>query len=72
MKDFTCFFQYTAYPELKIVLIVPDLPEFMHEAERGIKGLVRKYWNHRILSHYSEIDGFVLLTEHMAERLFLS
>lgn len=57
------------YPELKIVLIVPDLPEFMHEAERGIKGLVRKYWNHRILSHYSEIDGFVLLTEHMAERL---
>lgn len=57
------------YDNLRIVLIVPDLPEYMGGSDAGIlKWLKRK--NQQILKElYNDIDGYVLLSEHMREKL---
>jgi len=56
------------YGNLKIIQIVPDLPEYMSE-DKGFKSYLRLY-NQKLLSKlYSDIDGFVLLTEYMKDRL---
>ena len=57
------------YPQARVVLLVPDLPEFMSGSQnkvyRGMKAvedkLVRKY--------SSVVDGYVLLAPRMKERL---
>ncbi|WP_291587865.1 glycosyltransferase [Bacteroides sp.] len=59
--------QYGA--SLKIVLIIPDLPEYMGGQKSFLSEYVHKQ-NRRFLKKlYFEIDGFVLLTEHMKEML---
>lgn len=53
----------------KIVLIVPDLPEFM-SSRKNIKRRILEFFNSRILARqYRYVDGYVLLSEHMLERL---
>lgn len=56
-------------PNVKIVLIAPDLPEYMAETQ----SCLHNFWgniNQRILKKlYCSIDGWVLLSEHMKERL---
>jgi len=54
---------------LQIILIVPDLPEYMGGSNNEALSIVRNY-NHRLLSKlYDKVDGFVLLSDHMKDRL---
>ena len=60
------------YPSLKIILIVPDLPEFMDDNKNIIKKFAHKC-NEKILSKlYNQIDGYVLLSAYMTEKLPIS
>lgn len=53
------------YKNVKIVQIVPDLPQFM-SSEGGFLRII----NNKILKHnYKYVDGWVLLTEQMRELL---
>ena len=56
-------------PNTKIVLLVADLPEYMLDN----KGVIRNYMekiNQRLLSKfYKQIDGFILLSKHMIDKL---
>lgn len=53
----------------KIVLVVPDLPEFMAQ-QKNTKRKVLEYFNSKFLARqYRHVDGYVLLSEHMVERL---
>ncbi|WP_447405957.1 glycosyltransferase [Clostridium perfringens] len=62
------------FNDLNIVLIVPDLPEFMdlsmnkNKIKKFLKNIDRKV----IYSKLKYIDSFVLLTEHMKEKLNIS
>ena len=53
----------------KIILIVPDLPEFMSQKRNVVIELLKKIDGHSLWTLYRKIDGFVLLTEYMRERL---
>lgn len=58
-----------SYSSLKIVLIVPDLPEYMSQKTTMFKKLVVQI-NRKILNKlYKYVDGYVLLTRYMIERL---
>jgi len=60
------------YPSLKIILIVPDLPEFMDDNKNIIKEFAHKC-NEKILTKlYNQIDGYVLLSAYMTEKLPIS
>ena len=53
----------------KIILVVPDLPEFMAQ-QKNAKRKILEYFNSKFLSRqYKHVDGYVLLSEHMVERL---
>lgn len=55
--------------KIKIVLIVPDLPEYMGGQNSFIRNKLRQL-NHKILTNlYPSIDGFVLLSKYMTELL---
>lgn len=57
------------FPKTKIILVVPDLPEFMSSNKNLIRRVVEKF-NILILNNlYKSVDGFVLLTKHMVDRL---
>lgn len=59
------------YRDTKICMVLPDLPEFMDEG--GILYQVAKWVETRIFYRLARhIDGFVLLTRFMADRLQLS
>lgn len=60
----------TLAPDLPLILIAPDLPEYMHfnpiYTWLGLK-------NHQIRTSYKDIqafDGYVILTEHMKDRMY--
>ncbi|MBE6242657.1 MAG: glycosyltransferase family 4 protein [Bacteroidales bacterium] len=57
------------FPSTRIALIVPDLPEYMSDD----KSLVRKlasYVNESLLDRlYKYVDGYVLLSKYMCDRL---
>lgn len=56
---------------IKICLYVPDLPQYMNLSEnRGfIYNVAKKYDIASMTKHMSSVDSFVLLTEHMKEKL---
>lgn len=55
--------------KLRIVLIVPDLPEYMGGKRTFILDRLREH-NKKILTQlYREIDGYVLLSKYMADEL---
>ncbi len=55
--------------ELKIIQIVPDLPEFMGGTTSFVKNIFHSI-NRKLLNNlYSHIDGYVLLSKYMTERL---
>lgn len=56
----------------KIILIVPDLPEFMAQKRSGYIEFLKKIDEHSLWKLYRKIDGFILLTEFMRERLPIS
>lgn len=57
------------YSNMKIILIVPDLPEYMSENQYGIIGVIRGVNIRFQNSLYDKIDGFVILSEYMKSRL---
>lgn len=54
----------------KVSLIVPDLPEFYDLSKVGfVRRIVRKINNRRIYRYLGRIDRYILLTEHMKDKL---
>lgn len=54
---------------VKIILIVPDLPEYMDSDRSGIKSVFHTI-NRQVQQRlYRQVDGYVLLSEYMRERL---
>ena len=57
------------YPNTKIILIVPDLPEYMSSKASPILRFLKSI-NSRILNRlYQCVDGYVLLSKYMIESL---
>jgi glycosyltransferase involved in cell wall biosynthesis len=57
------------YPNLKISLIIPDLPQFMSENNNLFYRFLKNINNKIAYNYLKKIDGFVLLSEHMRELL---
>ena len=55
--------------ETKIILIIPDLPEFMSQKRNVIVELLKRIDKYALDRLYGSIDGFILLSEYMTERL---
>jgi len=56
-------------PTVKAVAVVADLPEFSAPSGNLIRKIYKNYLNRKIQKDLGVFDGFVLLTEHMAERM---
>ena len=57
------------YKNTKVVLIVPDLPEYMDSKKSFIQSIFH-HINRRIQNKlYEDVDGYVLLSKYMQERL---
>ena len=57
------------FPMTRIVLIVPDLPEYM-SADKSLLRRVASSFNGVLLDRlYKHVDGYVLLSKYMTERL---
>lgn len=60
-------------PEVKVVCLIADIPEYSTVSVlTGAKKLYHDYEVKKTASLYGVVDKFVLLTEHMAERLGLN
>lgn len=57
------------YSNLKIIVIVPDVPEFMSENKSIIYKLLKKANEIQLNALYNSVDGYVLLTKYMVERI---
>lgn len=55
--------------ETKIILVVPDLPEFMSQKRNWLVEILKKVDGKSLWSLYAKVDGYILLTEYMRERL---
>lgn len=58
-------------PSVTAIAIVPDLPEFMNTSSRRrpLRTPAKKIVSAMLRRMLSQLDGMVILTEHMAERL---
>lgn len=54
---------------VKIVLIVPDLPEFMSSENKFPRKIILRLQNLLLEKLYKKIDGFIVLTESMVDKL---
>lgn len=74
----TIFLQLAKYvkrrrPDIKICCMIADLPEFLSARDlRGMAKLFNRYEVKKSTRLYRSVDGFVLLTRQMADRLQLS
>ena len=57
------------FPNIKIILIVPDLPEFMSDSKNVFYKFLKKIDSKVIKSCLKKVDSFVLLTDTMADAL---
>lgn len=57
------------YDNIKIISVVPDLPEFMSADPTGTYSMMKRYEIKHQNKLYKSIDGFVLLTDAMKGRL---
>ena len=55
--------------QAKIILIVPDLPEFMDSKKSVLYKMMKKIDRSNLESFYKYVDGYILLTDNMKERL---
>ena len=55
--------------DTKIILVVPDLPEFMAQKRDCITEFFKKIDGKSLWKLYRKVDGYILLTEFMRERL---
>ncbi len=56
-------------PRIKAFAIVADLPEFSAPARNALRRLYRDHLNNKIKKDLTVFDGFVLLTDQMAQRM---
>lgn len=54
-------------PDIKVIQIVPDLPEFMNSNPSRLQALSYKMLN----KYYTNIDGWILLSKYMADKLHI-
>lgn len=59
-------------PSLKVILIVPDLPEYMGGKNNRIMNFLRDKNEKMLSSLYPKVDGYVLLSKYMADYLHLN
>lgn len=55
--------------DVKIILVVPDLPEYMSSNKSYIYKKLKQIDRQRLLKLYPLMDGYILLTDYMKERL---
>lgn len=58
--------------DLTVVLIVPDLPEFMDSGTSRVKTYLKKIQEKLLRNCYKYVDGYVFLTKHMYEKIPVS
>lgn len=57
------------FPQIRLILIVPDLPEYMSHSSTFFKNCIR-YVNIRLaMKLYHGFDGFILLSEYMKDKI---
>lgn len=56
-------------PNIKIIQIVPDLPEYMSSRQGSIRNYIKKISNDILHKLEKEVTGFVLLSKYMTEKL---
>ena len=54
---------------IKVVAVVADLPEFTVNQANPLRRWYAKHVSKELSNHIKDIDGFVLLTEHMATKM---
>ena len=57
------------YPQIKICLIVPDLPQYMSESRSLFYRILKKIDSHYMSNLLENINSFVFLSEFMAQAL---
>lgn len=57
------------YSNAKIILMVPDLPEYMSSSTSKIRHILNKINNRVLVKAYDNIDGYVLLSKYMTDRI---
>lgn len=57
------------YSETKIILIVPDIPQFMNEQTSYFRSIISSLNRWILFKKCNEVDGFILLTQQMQEIL---
>lgn len=55
--------------KVRIVLIVPDLPEYQGVRKHYIQELILRRRQSKYQTYYNAYDGFIFLTKYMAERI---
>ena len=60
------------FPNIKLILIVPDLPEFMAHSSSLVMNALRRVNVGLANELYKNFDGFVFLSEQMKERIQVS
>lgn len=57
------------YPDLKIYLILPDLPQFMGGPDNKLYRAFKKYTGTQLQECFKKMDGFILVSKYMTELL---
>lgn len=60
------------FENVKIVLIVPDLPQYMSETPNVIIRKIKELYNKVVKRETKHVDGYVLLSKYMAEDKILN
>lgn len=60
------------YKHVKVILIVPDLPEFMEEKSSGLLGFLKQQDCKELYHLTHHVDGFVILSEYMKDALAIN
>ncbi len=60
------------YHHVKVILIVPDLPEFMEEKSSGLQGFLKQQDCKELYQLTYQVDGFVILSEYMKDALSIN
>ena len=57
------------FDDLKVYLIMPDLPQFMGGPNNALYKAFKKMTNNELRKSFDQVDGFVLISKFMAELL---
>lgn len=57
------------YPKCKVIMMVTDLPEFMSSSQNRVYRSLKNIESDIVNKYMSVVDGFILLSEYMTEKL---